>query len=155
MAEDSPTLGVFSGGVAAGPDGFMVQMGLYWVYESNWVSGMLDTWKLKSYYLITNECNLPFLSWSSTGEKWRVAEVTSPSVPPKPQETLAVQLRSANSKVSKATNERKAAAKRAAQQVGSVDPCHLYILPTAKKTRDIYWKSVRFVFLFFFMWIID
>lgn len=82
---------------------------------------------------------------------------------PTPQETLAVQLRSANSKVSKTTNERKAAAKRAAQQVGFVDPSvplMTCISAHGKKTsRDltrIYWSYiVRLVFLLFFMWIID
>ena len=89
-------------------------------------------------------------------EKWRVAEPTSPSVPPTPQETLAVQLRSANSKVSKATNERKAAAKRAAQQVGFVDPCHGRVFLPGKKTSRGYILEVGEVcFLFFFMWIID
>ena len=38
MAEDSPTLGVFLGGGAAGPDGFMVQRGLYWVYTLSQLS---------------------------------------------------------------------------------------------------------------------
>ena len=90
-------------------------------------------------------------------EKWRVAEVTSPSVPPKPQETLAVQLRSANSKVSKATNERKAAAKRAAQQVGSVDPLPLIYSANGKKNARYILEVGEvcfFVFLYVDYWLV-
>ena len=83
----------------------------------------------------------------------------SPSAPPAPtnqptdpQETLAVQLRSANSKVSKATNERKAAAKRAAQQVGFVDPCHgVYFCQ--KKTSRGYYIGVGEVCFFVFLYV--
>eukprot|EP00434_Breviolum_minutum_P014468 symbB.v1.2.012757.t1/scaffold889.1/size154925/4 len=56
------------------------------------------------------------------------------------EETLAVQLRSANSKVSKATNERKAAAKRAAQQELAYDMSEV---PAAHHQSSTDWMRTR------------
>ena len=133
--------------MAAGPDGFMMQRGLYWVYTLSLIEypACWTHWKLKSYNTIYNECNLPFLSWSSTGRhdesrnrpplQYHRAPYQPTMGAPTPQETLAVQLRSANSKVSKATNERKAAAKRAAQQVGFVCVCATYVVYFCQKKK--------------------